>query len=219
MLSRCTSLERGAYALLTAPATEPVTLAEAKAHARVEVSDDNDLIEDLITGARELVEQETRRALITQTWTLTLDAWPGSPRDDWWDGTREGPITLMETDEVEIRKAPFLAISSVKTIEEDATQTTWSSDNYYTATRHGFGRLIKRSGIVWPSIVTPVRQAGGILITFTAGYGATAASVPVALRQAIKDIVAHWYENRGDDTKEVPMKAMRVIQQYTVGRA
>ena len=69
--------------LLTAPALEPVTLAEAKRHANVVASDDDTLITALIVAARELVEQDTSRALINQTWELELD--------DWWTDGLEVP--------------------------------------------------------------------------------------------------------------------------------
>src|SRR6185295_19907165 len=66
--------------LLTGPAVEPVTLAEAKLFLRVEHDDDDDLIAALVAGSRIHVEAQTRRALITQTWRLTRDAWPRSGR-------------------------------------------------------------------------------------------------------------------------------------------
>ncbi len=62
--------------LLNAPASEPVSLAEAKLYLRVEHDDDDDLIAALIAAARVQVEAQTRRALITQTWRLTRDVWP-----------------------------------------------------------------------------------------------------------------------------------------------
>src|SRR5690606_13517289 len=65
-----------ASTLLTAPAVEPLTLAEAKAWLRVEHDDEDDLIATLITAARAQVEAVTRRALITQHWRLVLDTWP-----------------------------------------------------------------------------------------------------------------------------------------------
>jgi uncharacterized phiE125 gp8 family phage protein len=66
--------------LLTAPAAEPLSLAEAKAFLRVEHDDDDGVIAALIAGARLYVEGQTRRALLTQTWRLVLDAWPTSGR-------------------------------------------------------------------------------------------------------------------------------------------
>jgi len=66
--------------LLTPPAAEPVTLADAKAWLRVEHDDDDDVIAALIAGARSHVEAQTRRALITQSWRLVLDRWPRDGR-------------------------------------------------------------------------------------------------------------------------------------------
>lgn len=211
----------GSYALVTPPASEPVTVAEAKAHARIETAADDTLIGTYITGARELVEKLTGRALITQTWSLTLDAWPGDPRnDDWHDGVREAPINFYESAHVDIRKAPFLAITSVETLDESDDETVWASSNYYAVKHQGFGRLVKKQGAVWPSIVN--RSHGAIVITFTAGYGSLAADVPMGLRQAIKDIVSYWYENReavsGVNMSEAPAKTQALIQQFRVIR-
>src|ERR1035437_40652 len=66
--------------LLTAPAIEPLSLAEAKAFLRVETSDDDDVICALIAGSRIHVEAQTRRALITQSWRISADVWPDDGR-------------------------------------------------------------------------------------------------------------------------------------------
>ena len=57
-----------ALTLITAPTTEPVTLAEARLHLRLDsdFTADDDLIEVLIQSAREAAEQELGVALITQ---------------------------------------------------------------------------------------------------------------------------------------------------------
>ena len=56
--------------LLDGPAVELVSLAEAKAHLRVEHGDDDDTIAALIAGARVHVEAQTRRALIVRVLSL-----------------------------------------------------------------------------------------------------------------------------------------------------
>lgn len=59
--------------LITSPVTEPVTLAEAKAFARIDCADDDTLITSFITQARQYAEKFTKRRFGSQVWTLTLD--------------------------------------------------------------------------------------------------------------------------------------------------
>ncbi len=63
-------------ALITAPALEPVSLADAKAHLRLDSDDDDQLITAAIVAARVHVEALTRRLLIEQGWRVYLDQWP-----------------------------------------------------------------------------------------------------------------------------------------------
>jgi uncharacterized phiE125 gp8 family phage protein len=211
--------QTGSLELVTAPATEPVTVAEAKAHARIETSADDALLGAYITAARQLLEKTTGLALISQTWKLVLDTWPGLGRDEWWDGVREMPENALAGGNVEIRKAPFLAVTSVVTLDEADAPTTWAASNYYVTKRHGFGHIVKKAGAVWP--ILTIRSDGAIVITFTAGYGPNASDVPMAIRQALKMTVAHWYENReavGENMQEIPQGAMVLLRQYTVAR-
>lgn len=59
--------------LITPPASEPVTLLEAKLHLRVDTDMEDGLISALIITAREQVEHVTGQRLVTQTWTLEAD--------------------------------------------------------------------------------------------------------------------------------------------------
>ena len=59
--------------LIAGPGEEPVTLAEAKAWCRIDASDEDALVTALIAAARLQVESLTGRALVTQSWRLTLD--------------------------------------------------------------------------------------------------------------------------------------------------
>lgn len=216
MLTRTTRPQIGAYSLLTEAASVVVTLDEMKSHARaLDTIDEGDaymiaLVESATAQAREY----TKRAFITETWTLTLDDWPIGINSVWWNGVREGTLGMIQGDSVEIRKAPFRAVSSVQTVAEDGTLTTFASSNYYTTTESGFGRLMLRSGCAWPDMSPPVRQRGGILITFTAGYGEDPQTVPSPIRHAIKLIAAHMYENR--ESNDPPQAALSLLAKFRV---
>ena len=102
--------------LVTAPGTEPLTTAEAKAHLRVTGSDDDTPIDDIVAAAREFIEGETNRALITQTWDLFLDEFPG-------------------TDEIVLPWPPLGSVTTVKyTPDADSSTTTYASSKYIVDT-------------------------------------------------------------------------------------
>lgn len=157
-----------------APASEPVTLAEAKAWLRLEIPDDDDLVAALITAAREYAETVTGRALVSQTWRLTLDAFPA-------DG---GGIILP--------LPPLQSVSSVVYVDGNGDSQTLATTEYAVDTQRQPGWIVPAYGKIWP--VTR-GQANAVQITFVAGYG-TASAVPVAIKTAIKLLLANWYENR-----------------------
>src|SRR5580765_8015305 len=70
--------------LFAAPAAEPLTLSEVKAHLRIDTTDEDAYLTTLITVARMRCEGATRRALITQTWDWVIDRWPT------WEGYHGG---------------------------------------------------------------------------------------------------------------------------------
>ncbi len=61
------------YASITSPAAEALTLADVKAHLRLEDGNEDPLLAALIATAREHLERSTGLCLITQTWRLYLD--------------------------------------------------------------------------------------------------------------------------------------------------
>lgn len=179
--------------LASPPAIEPVTVDEAKDALRIDDTSSDALVGQLITAAREFVEKATRRRLITQTWTATLDRWPGvDPSNEWWDGVREGPVSVS-ADHVEFPIAPVSSVSAVRLMAEDGSATTWASSSWYLAPGDGFGRLCRRAGVAWP---VPLRSFDGIEIDLVVGYGSAPGNVPQALRTAIEQLVAHWFEHR-----------------------
>ena len=158
--------------LLTAPAVEPLSLAEAKAFLRVEVADDDDVITALIAGARIHVEAQTRRALITQSWRLVLDAWPEDGR-------------------IPVRPAPLQTFTAARVYDID--------NNAQAVDTQSFVPDIAASQLIFApwALTQPQRLAAGIELDVVCGYGDAATDVREPLRQAIRLLVAHWYENRG----------------------
>jgi uncharacterized phiE125 gp8 family phage protein len=165
-----------ALILVTAPTVEPVSLVEAKAHLRVDIDDDDTLIAGLVTAAREYVERICRPqlALITQTWRLVLDDYPGNT--------------------IELRPYPLQSVTSIKTVDEAAAEATISSADYVVDTSSSPGRVRLKSSASWPS--TDLQELNGFQVTFVAGFGDLGASVPQAIRQAMLLLLGHWYENR-----------------------
>jgi uncharacterized phiE125 gp8 family phage protein len=160
--------------LLTGPSVEPLTLAEAKNYLRVEHDDDDAAVGALIAAARIHIETQTRRALITQTWRFIADAWPSDGR-------------------LRLSPAPLQQILAARVYELDGTTVTVDTEAF-VIDKAAAPPLI--AFMPW-SLPTPGRDTGGIELDIKVGYGDAAASVPEPLRQAMRLLIAHWYENRG----------------------
>ncbi len=192
--------------LVTPPAAEPVSLAEAKAQMRVDTSDDDTLISSLIVAARQAAEEHTRRALVNQTWRLSLDRFPARPLN-WWDGVRQGANVPGTAAAIELPRPPLQSVTSLTTYDDADTASVMAAAGYFVDSDGEPGRVVLRAGNTWPTVE---RVAGGVEVLFVAGYGASAADVPQAIRQGILLLAAHLYENReavviGDPAAEVPL--------------
>lgn len=159
---------------LTGPAEEPVTVAEAKAHLRVDSAADDALIGSLITAAREHVESHCRRALVAQTWDLFLDGWPVG-------------------EEIVLPLPRLVSVESVQYHDAGGGSTTFGAGNYVVDVAGEPGRVRLVAGVSWPS--AELRVVNGVQVRFVAGYGG-AGDVPRAVRQAVLLLVGALYENR-----------------------
>ena len=178
--------------LITPPATEPVTLAETKAHLRVEHSADDAVITTLISAARQWAEVYLRRALITQTWQLSLNSLP---------------------ERLELPKAPLQSITHVKTFDAADVASVVSASVYQADTATTPGALVLRTGAVWPDAG---RNTNRYEVHYVAGYGTAASSVPAPIRQGLLQHIAALYENRGDETP--PALSLALYAPYRVLR-
>jgi uncharacterized phiE125 gp8 family phage protein len=184
-----------AFKLTVPPSVEPVLLADAKQQSRIDTTADDTLVTNLITAARQWAEQYTGRSFVTQTWQLWLDLWPGAV-ELWWDGVRQGPVTGLDAvNYISLPRAPLQSVNSVQYFDNTDTGTVWPSSNYFVDTIRVPGRLALRLGSVWP---VPSRLSNGIMIEYVAGYGNDGTSVPEQIKTAIRQLVSHWYEHRGE---------------------
>ena len=186
--------------MTSSPAIEPITAADAKAHLRIDGSAEDALIASLILTSRLHVESALGFALISQGWTLLLDAWP------------EGRA-------VDIPIRPLLAITSARVLSATGVPTVLSASDYILDATGVPPRLV-RTGTTWP---LPGSVANGIEIAFTAGFGPAASDVPSPIRHALLLLVAHWYEHRdaieiGSGTMSIPHAVSELLRPYRVVR-
>lgn len=178
--------------LITAPKFEPITLAEAKLHLKVDSTDvdDDDIITAIITTARESVEDYTRRHLITQTWDYPLKAWP---KDNF----------------IKIPGGNLQSVTSIKWKDTDGTETTMVVTTEYLVETNGeqCGRIVLPYGGTWPS--GTLYPSNPITIRYTGGW-TSRALVPSKIKAAIKMICSDLYEMRGE-----PVIGQSVIENKT----
>jgi uncharacterized phiE125 gp8 family phage protein len=170
----------------TSPAVEPITLAEAKAHLRVTHSAEDALITSLIVAARNYVEGLTNRPLIQRNYLLKLDRFPAGY-------------------EIVLPAGKASAVSVIRYTDVGGTNITYASTNYALDGARLPGSVVMQpSAGSWP---TTRYQPGlaSVEVTYTAGYGAAAANVPQALRQAILMALAYWYDVARETASDVAL--------------
>ena len=193
--------------LTAAPARLPVELGEVRAQLRL---DDDQTIEDalvagIVRAAVEACECFTGRALITQTWTLVRDRWPGGSDDvPISEGLVEGPDIQPSVRALMLPRPPLRSVTHVKTFDENDAESTWPPANYLVDTASQPGRLVARTGRAFP---TPGRAANGIEVLFVAGQGDAPGDVPMALRHGLLQLAAHMFEHRGDGASDTALNA------------
>lgn len=149
------------------PATEPLTLAEAKEYLRLDGNDHNSTLTALIRAAREYCEAFQNRAYITRTLELYLDKF-------------QFPIRL-----------PMAPLGQVLFFQyEDSAGDTHDFEDYIVDNISQPGMLHLAYGKAAPS--TTLKPVNAIIIRYTAGYGANA---PESAKLAMKLFIGHRFEN------------------------
>jgi uncharacterized phiE125 gp8 family phage protein len=167
--------------ITTEPASDVVTLTQAKAHLNLDATftDDDTLITDYITAARREVENLLGRTLITTTYTMTLDyfyAW-----------------------EIRVPSSPLISITTLSYIDLDGTSQNLVEDTDFIVRKVGQveGVITPDYGEEWPNTRD---EKGAVTIVYTAGYGASDSDVPMEINVGIRQVVADLYRLRESDS-------------------
>lgn len=192
---------------ITVPATvEPITLAEARKHLRIEPfgspleHPDDSYILTLITIAREFCEQYLERALAVQTIQMALDDFP----------SQSIPTPL----------SPTSSITSIIYFDTDNNQQTVATTVYGLDDYSEPNWIVLKAGQRWP---LTNQSANNVKIVMTVGYAP--ANVPSPIKSAMLLIIGNFYENRQQDVlgntrisfNSLPLGVYNLLQPYRLG--
>jgi uncharacterized phiE125 gp8 family phage protein len=172
-----------------APALRVVDVEEAKAHLRVEVDDEDDLIEGLVLAAESRLDGWAGllgRCMINQTWRASYASWCGP-----------------------VMELPFPDVSSVDVtyFDSDGVEQTLSDVHYGLIETAGGTAIEWRASFAAPSLSS---RSDAVRVSMVTGFGAAASEVPEAIRHAIKLMVGGWYENREESVIGVSVASLPV---------
>lgn len=189
--------------LVTPPATEPLSLDDAKNYLRVEIAADDALIGDLIAAARLECEHGTGRSFLTTGWRLTLDYLPfgggsASPLGFAAGGafatnSLSGPWGGAPS--LQLPRPPLIGLTGIAYVDQGGRRATLDPDDVVVSPGTP-GRIAPTYGGLWPFSLP---QIASVAIDYTAGYGDEPAAVPRNLIQAMRILTAFYYEGRSSD--------------------
>jgi len=159
------------------PVVEPVSLADAKTHLRVDTESDDDHILALITAAREWCENYTQRTFIHTQWTMTFDTFP-------WE---------IELPRPPVAVASGYTATTVAYVRETGGTANLPTSEYRVDRSAEPGVIRTVYAGTWPSHLL---DRNSISVTWWGGYGEDGTKVPKVVRSAILMLVAYWYERR-----------------------
>ena len=186
------------YVVTTAATMLPVKLCDVKDWCRVTHSDDDILLMSLTKAASQKAELITNRTLINTTFTAEISNLDCSDQEKGYY--------------LELRRAPFASLTSLEVLVSDSFVAIASSEYNLKPSAH-YARIVFESVTDSPDYVPYPYK-----VVFVAGYGANTENVPEAIQIAIYQMIAYWYQQRGDcdGAAEMPVPARQLLQEYRI---
>ena len=185
-----------ALTLVTGPTTEPITVDELKEHLRIDGDDDDAYLLTCIKAARTWFEGQTKRGIITQTWSYTVDGdWPLKYGRQWLD---------FPLNPVPAQTSPSTVV--VTYVDTDGATQTLAETQYDLVGRLHGSYIVPAYNVEWPS-VRDVPSA--VSVQFVAGES----SAPDDIKMALMILAGHYYENR-ETSKGAPQAVEAMVSPY-----
>jgi uncharacterized phiE125 gp8 family phage protein len=186
-----------AYIVDTASSTPIVTTAVAKAHLKVDISDDDTLIDNLVTAATQAAEEYTNRYFMQTTLIM---------RGDTWDDIK----TLY--------KSPVHSITHIKYYDEDDSLQTLATAVYLADLYSKPAQISLMPDQSFPDL-SPRKMA--VEVKYVVGEGTTTDTISDLIKQSVLLMVGHWYEHRssvisGKTAMEIPLTSQMLLDQYKI---
>lgn len=194
-----------ALKLLTAPTAEPVTLADAKLHCRIDDTAQDAWLTVAIAAARRHAEMVTRRALVTQQWKVVLDQFPRPGMNisnaNWYGpqwGITPGPLSVSSPEgrtgyELFLPMPPLQSVDSISYYDQaTGVLTLLDPSQYIVDDVSEPARITPAYGTSWPATQNRINA---VEVTFTCGFGAPS-DVPEGIQNWVLIRVGTLYENR-----------------------
>lgn len=185
-----------AYSVVTPAASEPITLTEAKNFLRVDGNDEDTLISALISAAREMCEQYTRRILVTTTIDEYFDGFPN------WKNPQDKDIIYLS-------RGPVVSVTSVKYVDEIGSEATVSADAYVVDTISEPARIASTAG--WFATDGIINQ---VIVRYTVGTDVS--SIPAPLKQGMLLIISDLYDKRDDRVRKMPTASEYLFNPFRI---
>ncbi len=204
---------------IAAPATTPITHADISISSRTGTltADDQTYVTSLIVSAVNRFERETGRALITQTWQMSLEP-EARPSRAAFVRMQISPFAWSGIGgSVELRPNPVQSVTEILAYDTENNDTPVDTDVYRLDNLSTPARVLLNTGQSWP---TGLRAANSMVVEYVTGYG-DAAAVPDDIKTALRIMVANWWEHReslivGTISAEIPGLVREIMQGYRV---
>jgi len=178
--------------VITQPESEPVTVAEARQHLRIDGTDEDSYIEILIKVARQLCEQYSGLSFITQSREIKLDRFPCSSI-------------------IEIPYGPIQTIDDFTYIDSSGDSQPLTETTDFIVDIHSSPARVQYVNS-WPSTLN---RFSSVTIAYTSGYANDDHDpIPEVIKHAMLLHIGSLYENRQNDVLGTSVNSLNMNSEY-----